>query len=72
MEILHVIKKLSHNDKLKVMEAIWKDLSSDEENYESPTWHEDVLKETENRINDGIEDIVDWNMAKKNLRKKYE
>ncbi len=72
MEILQKIKRLSHIEKLKVMEALWKDLSSDEEKYDSPAWHEDILKETENRVNDGTEEIVDWDIAKKNLRKQFE
>ena len=72
MKILQEIKQLSHIDKLKVMEVLWKDLSGDEEKYDSPSWHVDALKETENRMNDGIEGVVDWDMAKKNLRKKFE
>lgn len=72
MEILQEIKQLSHAEKLKVMEALWKDLSSDEEMYNSPAWHEDALKETETRMNSGVEEIVDWGIAKKNLRKKFE
>ncbi len=72
MEILKEIKQLSRADKLKIMEALWKDLSGDEEKYDSPSWHEDVLKETENRMNNGIEEVVDWDIAKKNLRKKFE
>ena len=72
MEILQEIKRLYHIDKLRVMEALWKDLSGDEEKYDSPAWHEDVLKETENRVNDGTEEIVDWDIAKKNLRKQFE
>ncbi len=72
MEILQEIKRLSHIDKLRVMEALWKDLSGDEEKYDSPAWHEDTLKKTEKRMNDGIEEIVDWDIAKKNLRKQFE
>ncbi|MEZ6175772.1 MAG: addiction module protein [Candidatus Scalinduaceae bacterium] len=66
------MKQLSHNDRLRAMEAIWKDLSSDEESFESPSWHKDVLKNTENRMNDGIEEVVVWDTAKKNLRKNFE
>ena len=72
MGILQEIKQLSHIDKLRVMEALWKDLSGDEEKYDSPAWHEAALGETEKRMNDGIEEVVDWSTAKKNLRKKYE
>ena len=72
MWILQEIKQLSHLDKLRVMESLWKDLSDDEEKYDSPAWHEAALVETEKRMNDGIEKIVDWDIAKKNLRKKFE
>ncbi len=72
MGILQEIKQLSHIDKLRVMEALWKDLSSDEEKYVSPAWHEAALGETEKRMNDGIEEVVDWDIAKKNLRRKFE
>ena len=39
MGILQEIKQLSYIDKLRVMEALWKDLSGDEEKYDSPAWH---------------------------------
>jgi len=71
MEILQEIKRLSHVDKLRVMEALWKDLSGDEEKYDSPAWHEDALEETEKRMNDDVEEIVDWDIAKKNLREQF-
>ena len=72
MEILQEIKRLSYIDKLRLMEALWEDLRSDEEKYDSPAWHKDALKETENRFNDGIEEVLEWNTAKSNLRKRFE
>ena len=72
MGILQEIKQLSHIDKRRVMEALWKDLSSDEEKYVSPAWHEAALGETEKRIDDGIEKVADWDIAKKNLGKQFE
>ena len=72
MGILQEIKQLSHIDKLRVMEALWKDLSGDEEKYVSPAWHGTVLGETEKRMENGIEEFVDWDIAKKNLRKQFE
>ena len=72
MGILQEIKQLSYMDKLRVMEVLWKDLSSDEEKYDSPAWHASALEETEKRVNDGIEKVMDWDTTKKNLRKKYE
>ncbi|GAA5478835.1 hypothetical protein Hhel01_02335 [Haloferula helveola] len=50
------------------MEALWTDLSLVEEDYESPAWHELVLRETEARLAAGEEQQVDWDEAKRRLR----
>jgi hypothetical protein len=52
------------------MEAIWMDLSAEEGREESPDWHEKALQETELRLRSGEEKIVDWQDAKKDLRRK--
>jgi hypothetical protein len=66
------IKHLSREEKLRVMEAIWEDLSNEEEQIESPDWHNKALKETEHRLSSGQERIVDWQDAKKELRNRFE
>jgi len=66
------IKKLSREEKLQVMEAIWEDLSVDEETIESPVWHQEALKKSEQRRVTGRENILDWKDAKKELRKRFE
>jgi hypothetical protein len=54
-------------EKLKVMEDIWADLSRNEQKFESPAWHEDVLKQREERLEAGEETPIDWEVAKKEL-----
>jgi len=66
------IKQLSREEKLRVMEAIWEDLSNEEDQIESPDWHKKALQETERRLSSGQEKIVDWQDAKKDLRKRFE
>jgi hypothetical protein len=44
------IKQLSREEKLRVMEAIWEDLSNEEEQVESPDWRKEALQETERRL----------------------
>ncbi len=66
------IKHLSREEKLRVMEAIWEDLSREDDEVESPYWHQKALQETEQRFNSGQEKIVDWKVAKKELRKRFE
>ena len=66
------IKHLSREEKLKMIDALWADLVSEEEFLESPEWHKKVLQETEQRFAEGKESILDWQTAKKKLRKHFE
>ncbi len=60
--------RLPRPEKLRLMEALWTDLSVVEEDYESPAWHESALRETEARVASGEEQQVDWAEAKRRLR----
>ena len=60
---------MPRREKLRLMEALWADLSGDEENLDSPAWHADALRETSERIARGEEKILDWEEAKLKLRK---
>ncbi len=66
------IERMSREEKLRVMEAIWADLSRDETKVESPAWHQGVLRETEARFAAGEERLEDWETAKRDLRKRSE
>jgi hypothetical protein len=66
------IAQMTREEKLQAMEALWADLSKNDEEVESPPWHEDILKETEARLTDGREKVTDWATAKKELRKRFE
>lgn len=66
------IGHLSREEKLRIMEAIWEDLSRDAEQVESPDWHREVLDETERRLRAGQESVRDWSEAKRELRKRFE
>ena len=61
------IQSMSREEKLQVMEAIWEDLSSDEAALDSPSWHQEELKQTNARVAAGQEQILDWATAKKEL-----
>lgn len=65
------IEHLSREEKLRVMEAIWEDLSRDAEQVESPEWHRGVLEETERRFKAGQETVKDWSDAKRELRERF-
>lgn len=69
---LQTIQQMSRTEKLQAMELLWVSLSSDEDKLESPAWHADTLRETQQRYDAGQEKPVDWNTAKKELRKRFE
>lgn len=63
------LEKMTRAEKLRAMEEIWTDLVSDPEAIESPDWHADVLRETEERYRAGLEIPIEWDEAKKQLLK---
>jgi hypothetical protein len=59
-------------DKLRLMEALWQDLSADDSQVISPDWHGEVLAERDRLIASGEEKPLDWEIAKKQLREELE
>ena len=66
------LRKLPPAEKLKIIEALWSDLAGDEAGFESPAWHEEELKKTEADYTAGHIEVLDWEDAKKELRKRFE
>ena len=62
------IQQLPRQEQLKLMEMLWVELSRDEAELESPTWHADALQETAERRARGGETMLDWEQAKEKLR----
>jgi hypothetical protein len=62
------LEAMTTEEKLKAMEMLWYDLCRSAPDFSSPSWHEDVLKEREQRIRDGKDKFVDWDQAKKDIR----
>lgn len=68
MEITLPLEKMTIAEKLRVMETLWSDLSRDQEQFESPEWHGEVLRERVARVKQGKESFVAWETAKSQLR----
>lgn len=58
------LSQFSHAQKLDLMETIWYDLLRDEEKFESPAWHENVLKERQEALSVGKAEFSEWAEAK--------
>lgn len=63
------LSKLTLAQKLDLMEAIWNDLAKHEKTLESPSWHEEVLKDREKALAAGKATISDWEDAKDRIRR---
>lgn len=63
------IQQMPRQEKMKLMETLWADLSRDEAEFESPAWHADALRETAERRERGEETVLDWEDAKAKLRR---
>jgi Putative addiction module component len=64
------LEKMSRTEKLMAMEALWADLSQDEALVDSPPWHGDVLRESEQLVKAGKAKFMDWDTAKAVLRRR--
>ena len=63
------IKKMSRVEKLDLLECLWADLSHNESELESPARHADTLREVCERRARNEEPVLDWDEAKRMLRK---
>lgn len=63
---------LPNSEKLKIIETLWADLFADETSFESPGWHAEELRKTEEDLKAGRVSVVDWHEAKRELRKRFE
>jgi hypothetical protein len=68
MSVEELVMRLPRLEKLRLMESLWTDLSRTGAEFESPAWHEVVLRETEQRLASGEEEMIDWEEAKLRLR----
>ena len=70
MPITLPLNEMTIPEKLRVMEALWEDLSRHSDALESPEWHRDVLEARERRIASGEATFTDWEQAKADIRKR--
>lgn len=68
MDAAFPLDQMTTAEKLRAMEALWADLTRQADNYESPAWHGEVLRERDQLIAEDREPSTDWETAKRNLR----
>jgi hypothetical protein len=71
MGVLMNQRNMSWDDKLRAVEGLWQSCG-EETRLESPPWHKEALRETVARRDAGEEQPMDWDAAKRELRKRAE
>ena len=64
MSIELEIGKMTLQEKLRTMEVLWADLSRNDQDIQSPPWHQRVLEEREHRVKSGQENFMSWEDTK--------
>jgi hypothetical protein len=70
MPVALPLNEMTVPEKLRLMEALWEDLSRNADGLESPEWHRDVLEERERRIAGGEAHFSEREQAKADIRKR--
>ena len=63
------LAEMTKEDKLQAMEQLWQDLRRDDDSVDLPHWHESLLDERERQIGTGETNFIDWEQAKRDIRK---
>jgi hypothetical protein len=69
MSAIEQIHRMPFHEKLLTREAIWEDTCRDEVKLEVSQWHKDTLDERERLIAEGKAHFMDWEEAKKQIKK---
>ena len=61
------IKRLPLSEKLQIMEALWEDLRSNADAILMPDWQKDLLNARRRAVEQGREQVLDWDDVKDSL-----
>ncbi|MEM9480366.1 MAG: addiction module protein [Verrucomicrobiota bacterium] len=60
--------ELTLQEKLKLTEILWTDISKEEHAVEVPQWHKDLLDNREAEYQNGNTETISWEEAKQQIR----
>ena len=72
MSISIPLNKMSYEEKIQTMELLWDDLCRSPDSIKSPDWHQTLLSEREAALKAGHDEFMDWEAAKKSIKKAIE
>jgi hypothetical protein len=63
------IEQMTPLQRVELMEELWKAMSQNPEEIETPAWHLKVLEERERALANGETEFIDWEDAKREIRR---
>ena len=63
------LAELTLAQKLDLIETLWDDIIKDEKALESPSWHQDVLRDRQKALEAGKASVRNWEEAKERIRR---
>ena len=63
------IEQMSVEERLQAMEQLWDALCREDQEIESPAWHEGILKDRKNRIDSGDAKFFTLDQLKERFRR---
>jgi len=66
------LRQLPRREKLQIVEALWSSLAHKDARFQSPSWHGEELRKTEEDFKLGKVQAIDWVEAERKLRKQFE
>jgi hypothetical protein len=68
MDVILPLDRMTTAEKINALEAIWESLCQRPDDVPSPSWHADVLRNREQRVQDGSSQFLDWTESKRSIR----
>jgi hypothetical protein len=62
------LENMTIAEKLRLLEAVWQDLSRTPEQVPAPAWHGEILEERDRRLQAGESRLNEWSEAKRRIR----
>ena len=58
VQTIPAIEDMTASQKVELMEALWKNMSRNPEDIESPAWHGEILKQREEALKNGTDQFI--------------
>ncbi len=67
VQITPAIEDMTAAERIELLEAIWKAMTSHTQNAVPPDWHSRILEQRDRDVLNGSADFVDWDDAKSEI-----